>query len=304
MQIGIISSCYIFLCSFLVLFAVGCAYPTKKLECNEQREHVCEISNFTIVESMDLSEYEFPDHPHLAFGTFPHSDDSTYVVTISKELADLLQSTEKLEMQNVSLQSMVLWQNLRSLDASHNNFFELFVEPGQNYQLRELNLSYNRFQAIDFVQALPALRTLDLRHNYLESLDFSLFDMATELWKLNLANNRIQTISTSGSLHLPRLSSLMLNDNMLSVLDASEWRFSMLQELNVARNRLRYLSMCEVNHSFPHLQMLYMDENRWDCGHLNATMRQLHLLSVKPMSYYTTEDVEPCPKSVEEICCY
>lgn len=293
---------------FLVLLVFGCAAASgRKLECNEQRENECEISNFTIVESMDLSEYEFPDHPNLAFGMYPHSDDSTYVVTITKELADILQSTEKLEMQNVSLQSMVLWQNLRSLDASHNNFYELIVEPGENYQLRELNLSYNRFQAIDFVQALPALRTLDLRHNYLETLDFSLFEMATELWKLNVANNRIQTIETSGSLHLPRLSSLMLNDNMLGVLDASEWRFSMLQELNVARNRLRYLSMCEVNHSFPHLQTLYMDENRWECGHLNATMRQLHLLSVKPMRYYAdqgAEGEEHCAKNIEEICCY
>ncbi|XP_053670497.1 chondroadherin-like protein [Anopheles nili] len=295
-------SCKLVLC-FLVAIAFGCAIG-RKLECNEQRENECEISNFTIVESMDLSEYEFPDHPHLAFGTYPLSDDSTYVVSISKELADRLQSTEKLEMQNVSLQSMVLWTNLRTLDASHNYFFELIVEPGQSYQLRELNLSYNRFQSIDFVAALPALRTLDLRHNYLETVSFSLFDMATDLWKLNLANNRIQTISTDGSLHLPRLSNLLLHDNLLSVLDASEWRFSMLQELNLARNRLRYLSMCEVNHSFPHLQTLYMDENRWECGHLNATVRQLLQLGVKPMAYYDTEDEEHCSKSMEGICCY
>uniref|UniRef100_A0A1S4H5S3 Leucine-rich immune protein (Coil-less) n=1 Tax=Anopheles gambiae TaxID=7165 RepID=A0A1S4H5S3_ANOGA len=289
---------------FLVTVACGASAYGRKLECSEHREMECEISNFTIVESMDLSEYEFPDHPHLAFGTYPHSDDSTYVVTIGKELADRLQSTEKLEIQNVSLQTMVLWPNLRSLDASHNYFFELIVEPGQNYQLRELNLSYNRFQSIEFVQALPALRTLDLRHNYLESLSFSLFDMATELWKLNLANNRLQTISTDGSLHLPRLSTLLLHDNLLSVLDASEWRFSMLQELNVARNRLRYLSMCEVNHSFPHLQTLYLDENRWECDHLNATIRQLHQLGVKAMAYYDTEDQEHCNTAIDEICCY
>ncbi|ETN57838.1 lumican [Anopheles darlingi] len=289
--------------SVLCMAAVAVS-GVRKLECSEHRDQECEISNFTIVESMDLSEYEFPDHPHLSFGTYPHSDDSTYVVTITKELADILQATEKLEIQNVSLQTMVLWNNLRILDASHNSFYELVVEPGQNYQLRELNLSYNRFQSIDFVLALPSLRTIDLRHNYLESLDMSLFSMATELWKINLANNRIQSIATDGTMYLPRLSNLLLNDNLLSVLDASEWHFNMLQELNLARNRLRYLSMCEVNHSFPHLQTVYLDENRWDCAHLNATIRQLHALSIKPMRHYDQDDEERCGRNVEGICCY
>ncbi|XP_052860686.1 leucine-rich repeat domain-containing protein YddK-like [Anopheles cruzii] len=290
--------------ALLLLAALDLVAAGRKLECSEHRELECEISNFTIVEQMDLSEYEFPDHPHLAIGTYPLSDDSTYVVTITKELADLLQATEKLEIQNVSLQTMVLWSNLRTLDASHNSFYDLVVEPGHHYQLRELNLSFNRFQSIDFIQALPALRTLDLRHNYLETVDMSLFHMATDLWKLNLGSNRIQTLTTDGSLHLPRLSTLLLNDNLLAVLDGSEWRFSMLQELNLARNRLRYLSMCEVNHSFPHLQTLYLDENRWECGHLNSTVRQLQQLAIKPMAYYDVDDEERCGSTVEGICCY
>ncbi|KAL1378199.1 hypothetical protein quinque_007572 [Culex quinquefasciatus] len=272
-----------------------------QFNCSTMRMKFCEINNVMITEYTDVSEWEFPDHHDLAFGSYPLPDESTIVTTVTKELAEKLTNVQSLEIQNVSLVSFFLWEHLINLDASHNYLSELIVDPTSMYNLKSLVLKHNRLQQIDFLKGLFKLRDLDLSNNYLDKIDLSILDPAKELATLKLSHNRIRIITTAAGdmLHLPRLTSLALDHNQLTILDASQWQFNVLQDLNLSTNRLVYISMCEVQNSFPRLQTVYLDGNNWECSYLNSTLAQLHQTNVKPMSF----GAHNCTEAVESICC-
>lgn len=262
---------------------------------------VCEITNIIITEYTDVSEWEFPDHPEIAFGSYPHPDESTIITEVTKEVAEKLTNTQNVQMQNVSLMSFFLWEHLISLDASYNYLSELIVDPTAMYNLKSLKLHHNRLQNIDFLKGLFKLRDLDLSNNYLEKIDLSVLDPAKDIATLKLSNNRIRTITTTSGdmLHLPRLTVLMLDNNQLTILDASRWQFNVLQDFFLSNNRLSYISMCEIQNSFPRLQSLYLDGNHWECANLNSTIGQLHELGVKLVNHSSHN----CTEAIESICC-
>ncbi|XP_055538910.1 oligodendrocyte-myelin glycoprotein-like [Wyeomyia smithii] len=272
-----------------------------QLNCTTNRLDVCEIHNIVLTEYTDVSQWEFPDHQTLQLGGYPMSDDTTLVTAITKDVAEKLVNAQTIQMQNVSLMSFYLWEHLIGLDASYNYLSELIVEPESVYNLKSLNLKHNRLQSIDFIKGLYKLRDLDLSNNYLEKIDLSNFDSAKDLVTLKLSHNRIRTITTVGDLlHLPRLTVLMLNNNQLAILDASQWQFNVLQDLFLSNNRLSYISMCEVQSSFPRLQTLYLDGNNWECSNLNNTVTQLHQFNIKVINYSDHN----CTTAVENICCF
>ncbi|XP_058835549.1 oligodendrocyte-myelin glycoprotein-like [Topomyia yanbarensis] len=272
-----------------------------QLNCSTLRMDVCELNNVIITEYTDVSTWEFPDHHDLVFGIYPMSDESTMITAVTKEVAEKLTNAQTIAMQNVSLMSFYLWEHLLSLDVSYNYLPELIVNPDSTYHLKSLNLSHNRLQSINFLKGLYKLRDLDLSNNYLEKVDLSSFDVAKDLVTLKLSHNRIRTITTfTDLLHLPRLTTLMLNNNQLSILDASQWQFNVLQEMFLSNNRLSYISMCEIQNSFPRLQSLYLDGNNWECSNLNNTISQLHQYDVKLINY----SAHNCTEAVENICCH
>ncbi|KXJ77298.1 hypothetical protein RP20_CCG007865 [Aedes albopictus] len=286
---------------WIVAVVTATSASPMQFNCSTARQKVCEITNIIITEYTDVSEWEFPDHPDIAFGSHPLPDDSTIITMITKDVSEKLTNTQNIEMQNVSLMSFFLWEHLISLDVSYNYLSELIVDPSAMYNLKSLNMKHNRLQSIDFLKGLYKLRDLDLSNNYLETIDFSILDPAKDLATLKLFNNRIRTITTSfgDMLHLPRLTVLMLNHNQLSILDASRWQFNVLQDLFLSNNRLSYISMCEIQNSFPRLQTLYLDGNHWECSNLNSTVSQLHELNVKLVNHGSHN----CTEAIENICC-
>ncbi|EAT48143.1 AAEL000762-PA [Aedes aegypti] len=284
---------------FVVITAT--AASPMQFNCTTSGQSICEITNIIITEYTDVSEWEFPDHPEIAFGSHPALDDSTIITMVSKEVSEKLTNTQSIHMQNVSLMTFFLWEHLISLDVSYNYLSELIVDPTAMYNLKSLNMQHNRLMSIDFLKGLYKLRDLDLSNNYLEKIDLSILDPAKDLATLKLSNNRIRTITTSfgDMLHLPRLTVLMLNHNQLSILDASRWQFNVLQDLFLSNNRLSYISMCEIQNSFPRLQSLYLDGNQWECSNLNSTVSQLHELSVKLVNHTSHN----CTEAIENICC-
>lgn len=254
-----------------------------------------------ITEYTDVSDWVFPDQHDIAFGSYPFPDDKTIITAVTKELAEKLTNAQTIQMQNVSLMSFYLWEHLLSLDASNNYLSELIVDPDSMYNLKSLILKNNRLQGIDFLKGLNKLRDLDLSSNFLEQIDLSLLDPAKDLVNLKLSDNRIRTLTTTTGdmLHLPRLVTLMLDHNQLTILDASRWQFNVLQDLFISSNRLSYISMCEVQNSFPRLQSLYLDGNHWECSHLNSTVVQLHQTGVKLVNL----NLHNCKEAVEGICC-
>ncbi|XP_062557581.1 protein flightless-1-like [Armigeres subalbatus] len=269
--------------------------------CTTARQKVCEITNIIITEYTDVSEWDFPDNPDIAFGSHPLPDESTIITMITREVSEKLTNAQNIEMQNVSLMSFFLWEHLISLDVSYNYLSELIVDPTAMYNLKSLNMKHNRLQSIDFLKGLYKLRDLDLSNNYLEKIDLSILDPAKDLATLKLSNNRIRTITTSfgDMLHLPRLTVLMLDHNQLTILDASRWQFNVLQDFFLSSNRLSYISMCEIQNSFPRLQSLYLDGNNWECSHLNSTVAQLHELGVKLVNHNS----HTCMEAIDGICC-
>ncbi|XP_065086041.1 leucine-rich repeat-containing protein 40-like [Ochlerotatus camptorhynchus] len=286
---------------FCIVGVINAAASAMQFNCSTARMKACEITNIIITEYTDVSEWEFPDHSDISFGSYPLPDESTIITEITKEVSEKLTNAQNVQMQNVSLMSFFLWEHLISLDASYNYLSELIVDPTAMYNLKSLVLKHNRLQNIDFLKGLFKLRDLDLSNNYLEKIDLSILDPAKDLATLNLSNNRIRTITTTigDMLHLPWLTVLMLNNNQLTILDASRWQFNVLQDFFLSNNRLSYISMCEIQNSFPRLQSLYLDGNNWECPNLNSTIAQLHESGVKLVNYSSHN----CTEAIENICC-
>ncbi|XP_058461471.1 oligodendrocyte-myelin glycoprotein-like [Malaya genurostris] len=291
----------IFKIGFWIFGAIISAVTGMELNCSTIEMDVCHLNNLIITEYTDVAAWEFPDQHNLVFGNYPMSDDTTMITAVTKEVSEKLTNAQTVAMQNVSLMSFYLWEHLLSLDVSYNYLSELIVDPTSMYNLKSLNMSHNRLQAIDFLKGLNKIRDLDLSNNYLEKIDLSSFDAIKDLTSLKLAHNRIRTVTTFANLlHLPRLTTLTLNNNQLSILDASQWQFNVLQDLLLSNNRLSYISMCEIQNSFPRLQSLYLDGNNWECSFLNSTVSQLHQYEVKLINY----SAHNCTEAVENICCH
>ncbi|XP_055599671.1 oligodendrocyte-myelin glycoprotein-like [Uranotaenia lowii] len=282
---------------WIFVIGIGCA-SSMNLNCSEARDDVCELNHIYLSEYTDVSDWEFPDHHDIVF----KAGAETIISCITKEVAEKLTNAQSIQLQNVSLSSFYLWEHLLSLDASYNYLSELLVDPGMLYNLKSLNLEHNRIQNIDFLKGLFKLRDVDVSNNYLDKIDLSVLDSAKDLTTLKLSNNRIRIITTTigDMLHLPRLTTLMLNNNQLYILDASQWQFSVLQDLFLANNRLSYISMCEVQNSFPRLQTIYLDGNNWECSYLNNTVNQMQQSGIKLVNFGSQNCTA---EAVEGVCC-
>lgn len=106
--------------------------------------------------------------------------------------------------------------------------------------LTKLLLSSNLLTGLsEELRLLPALATLDLHDNKLQSLPGAVGDLQ-ELRQLRLSHNQLSVLPL-GLFSLPLLYSLTLQNNLLETLPPELGRLQSLTELDVSRNRLTEL---------------------------------------------------------------
>ncbi|XP_053672304.1 chaoptin [Anopheles nili] len=141
---------------------------------------------------------------------------------------------------------------VRKLDFSNNALRSfgtktLFTSVAE--YLTELRLannllgdSLNPIFSTDVLQALQALKVLDLSGNRIIALEESIFDGNRRLVELYLDQNKITTIPVAALKELPSLKLLSLRSNRIDMLEPDAFNFSnKLERLDLRNNRIRSL---------------------------------------------------------------
>ncbi|XP_058041959.1 transforming growth factor beta activator LRRC32 [Ahaetulla prasina] len=169
--------------------------------------------------------------------------------------------------------------NLIWLDLSENKLLRFPILPQRN-KLAYLNLTNNlmQFVMVDFHSNvdyqwedwpqypnnslppyLPALLSLDLSYNEIQSIPSQFFDSMLSLQFLNLSKNCLQTFETSNE--LASLSILDLSCNSLKNLKLDTKTLSGLREFHLQDNHLQELRP-DIFQGLPHLQWLDLRNNK------------------------------------------
>lgn len=160
---------------------------------------------------------DLPDVSALAATDFSH------VLTL--KLSEVLTSVDALS------QFLPRFSEVRTLDLSRNQLFELPSTLNQLAKLKDLGLQHNYLTITPSVQrrlnGLPGPEVLDLRHNRVESLDVSAL---RSLKRLRLGHSAIAAWP-EGVLDLPTLTQLELNNS--AVVDVPEAVFNGHESLQV-----------------------------------------------------------------------
>lgn len=136
-------------------------------------------------------------------------------------------------------------------------------------QLRELNLTGNRFEDFPYAENYPNLYMLNLAFNKLQTFDASplqnlgylvlsnnqLTEMSfnnPNLWSIFADNNRLEEVNLSG---LPAIDQMTLHSNKLETIDLEPVR-STLRSLSLVDNRFLF-STLPVQEDYPKLQIMY-----------------------------------------------
>uniref|UniRef100_A0A182LZ35 Leucine rich immune protein (Short) n=1 Tax=Anopheles culicifacies TaxID=139723 RepID=A0A182LZ35_9DIPT len=190
---------------------------------------------------------------------------------------------EKLLIGKVGLKELCFATTFVYVSAEHNSIQKLHVDETETvaYALEDLRLNDNRLDSVESICNFHALKKLHLERNFLTTLNMACFVRMTQLSELLLANNRLNTITSSNSeLSLPALSLLGLQNNTLIELDLHMWSLPQLEKLELSSNNLTKVRGLEK------LQKLFeisLAGNRWQCTELDQMLEALEQSGVSPM---------------------
>ncbi|XP_063162028.1 transforming growth factor beta activator LRRC32 [Candoia aspera] len=126
---------------------------------------------------------------------------------------------------------------------------------------------------------LPALLSLDLSYNEIQSIPSKFFTSMFTLQFLNLSKNCLQTFVASSE--LASLSILDISCNSLENLQLDTDTLGVLQEFHLQDNHLQELPS-DIFQGLPHLQWLNLRNNRLSLCDLNSGLRRQRFSSKDP----------------------
>jgi Leucine-rich repeat (LRR) protein len=97
-------------------------------------------------------------------------------------------------------------KNLEWLDLHDNHIEELqnYYKLGEGFSLRTLDASFNKIKKLDALSLLPSLQFVLLKKNRISAIVPSTFRSKTSLKRVDLTQNRIQTLPLSAlSIDMP-----------------------------------------------------------------------------------------------------
>ncbi|XP_058810669.1 protein artichoke [Phymastichus coffea] len=171
--------------------------------------------------------------------------------SLSERMLEGVLRLEKIDLMNNRLNSLPdkifdtsRIRSLESVDISGNKFIEIPTEAlrKQMSNLLSLNVARNRLSEVFNQDIIDTVKELDLSENPLsENSSFRILSEAKVLRSLNMASCGIHRIS---KVEAPFLRRLDLSRNNLDVIESSAFeRTTMLEELNVSKNKLPTVSM-------------------------------------------------------------
>ncbi|XP_063700212.1 insulin-like growth factor-binding protein complex acid labile subunit [Culicoides brevitarsis] len=185
------------------------------------------------------------------------------------------------QLTTFSLKEIQGLRKLRNLDLSHNkivllkNTLENVVdnEIVSSSLLFELRLDHNLLKSLDkALVGLNNLRHLNLAHNRLTSLTADDFSKMEELETLDLSHNQLETLAGMSEAFLPSLETLNASFNQLTYMEKDFYGLPVLCTADLSNNIISHISINLVantrcsNHGVPNKLKIYLQENPVLCA--------------------------------------
>lgn len=218
-----------------------------------------------LIETVDMSDLDTSFKNDASFNPF------------ARNANPIRMKGDEIMIQNNDLESVILHQQTKKLDASHNRISKIIFDEDSNgnsslgrseFKLSVLNLSNNSITSVLGLelQRFAVLEELDLSNNLLESLAGSSFLPLKNLKRVRLSNNKFRSLNVGSTFNTLLLEYLDVSDNNLGSFRLNNI-FPNLVELQINNNSLTVLDT-NIKRMAPKLEKVGLSGNNWTCDHL------------------------------------
>ncbi|KAF2884582.1 hypothetical protein ILUMI_21585 [Ignelater luminosus] len=235
-------------------------------------------NNISKIEEHTFSGLEKLEYLHLSKNKIREIHKDSFINLQNLLFIDLEDNLLTVINDGTFIRSKALWQvhlARNKINQVHENSFK------EKSSLKHLYCSNNEISDITFLKKFPQLTFLDLSLNRIQIIPHMIL-MQTNLRKLNLSYNNLETLSSGTICDLPVLTDLDLSHNKLK--DLGEGPFDHLYGLNTLDLRNNYLTSFSYGVDFGRVRGnvmdIYIDNNNWHCHYLHQ-IRQLSGIRLK-----------------------
>ncbi|XP_053698282.1 leucine-rich repeat-containing protein 19-like [Sabethes cyaneus] len=265
--------------TFLTIIFKVLATPTPiEVSCTKHdADRHCIISNITL-KSTSASQYSFPKESVI------HLENCTIDYFSSKLAEKLSDATVELSIVDGNVPKVYVKPTLKTLTSLRSATSVVLIDAVENHNLEVLDIAGDLHAVPKKVQHLKNLQVLDLCRNQIEQVTLDHFQGLNHLRKLNLGQNRINSISSSSDVNLPALTELFLQGNQLRTLDLTHLKADNLQRFYASENQLTRIDGFP-GRRFSSLVRVDLFRNEWNCEWLKETLQTLNDTEVETRSY-------------------
>ncbi|XP_058450904.1 uncharacterized protein LOC131430187 [Malaya genurostris] len=256
------------LSSWLLLVLIGLAQATSEYQCLDfPIEDQCIIEQISYHPGKQIT---FPaGYRHIRIGFAKKQVDGLHsnVTALDDQLYQAMHRPPILEMENVGMDHLIVPPDLLLGNFARNAFQSVEVNYSKSYTITFLDLDHNRIQNISNISALTNLEKLHLVANAIETIDGTVFAPLIKLKRLYLGSNHLVILPWET---LPvTLVYLDCFDNWLENVNLQNVTLPALEYLNIDNNNIQSLNVTELLLATPKLEQVFLHLNLIESKELN-----------------------------------
>lgn len=205
------------------------------------------LKNFTVNDLRNVEELYLDENP-------------LEIISIAKS-----SNLKIFSLAGCNLEKWHLWlPTVITLDVSTNRLEQMYNVANIAPNLENLSLNNNQFTIVPSLEHFHRLRKLSLNYNLIETISFT--TMTKSLNTLYLRHNNIKDIHPSTFVNVPNLEILDLAENKLYSL-TDDWGepLKRLRHINLSSNKFKsifHIFNFDISgHSFPNLERIFVKNN-------------------------------------------